>query len=237
MRWLRFTLTSTVVVIAGVITALKFGDTHVRQLSAQVDELSREKARLVAYAERLSASRRVAQVHVVVQREDPQGGTVNTLLWQEIGADGVIGEPRLLKARGTLVYFEALVIKFEHVYVGQGDEQRGTSLAMFRRVFGDRQAPESVPDLDRSAPPAQWDSDVSAGHQAELWQRFWDLADDPHLAATYGVRVAQVEAPAVRLRAGQIWEVRLDAGGGLNLRKISEPLRRHAGGTEAVRSP
>ena len=55
-----------------------------------------------------------------------------------------------------------------------------------------------------------------------LWQGFWDLIEDARLREELGVRVAQIEAPAVPLDEGQIWEVTLDAAGGLNL-TLKEP--------------
>jgi hypothetical protein len=127
-----------------------------------------------------------------------------------------------VEAVGELVYFESLVIKFEPRLVGEGDPQRGTSLAMFRRIFGDCQAPESVPELDRSARPPLDESDADGALHAELWARFWELVDDPRLAREFGVRVAQCEAPAAPLRVGQVWELMLDAAGGLNLRRIDD---------------
>ena len=132
----------------------------------------------------------------------------------------MLGKPVAVEAYGTLVYFEAAVVKFARQHVEEGDPQRGTSLAMFRRIFGDCQAPESVPDIDRAArPPTEEDKESAALH-AELWERFWEMIDDPELAERYGVRVVQCEAPAVPLKSGQIWEVAIDAAGGLNLRKI-----------------
>jgi len=208
------------VIATATFTAVRFGGIEARRLRAEVDELEQEKQRLREYAQRLGASRRVAQVDVVKQRVDRQGRTVSTLLWQEIGAAGTLGKPLAVEAVGDLVYFESLVIKFEPYYVGEGDAERGTSLALFRRIFGDCQAPESVPELDRSARPPLDISPGSAALHDRLWRRFWDMVDDPRVAAEYGVRVAQCEAPAAPLHAGQVWEVVLDAAGGLNLRRI-----------------
>jgi len=53
-----------------------------------------------------------------------------------------------------------------------------------------------------------------------LWDRFWNLAEDPSEARQYGVRVAQCEAPGVAVEPGQVWEVTLDAAGGLNLKRL-----------------
>lgn len=220
MKWLKFTLACALVVATATFTAVRFGGLEARRLRTEVDRLEQERRRLVEYAQRLSASRRVAQVDVVRQRVNRRGETVSTLLWQEIGGDGRLGRPLAIEAVGELVYFESLVIKFEPHFVGEGDLRRGASLAMFRRIFGDCQKPDSVAELDRGAcpPPAEPDGD-DAPH-AELWRRFWEMVEDPQLAAEYGVRVAQCEAPAVPLRAGQTWELTLDAAGGVNLRRI-----------------
>ncbi len=222
MRWVKFAVGAALLVGVAVVTAVKFGSQEVRQLQQQVNQLQQERRKLVEYAARLSSARRVAQVDVVRQYRDAAGNPVTALLWQEIGSDGNLGRPVAVEAVGELVYFEALVIKFAQQFVGEGDPERGASLAMFRRIFGDRQAPESVPDLDRMARPPVSDSASPAALQDELWARFWDMIDDPQLAARYGVRIVQCEAPAVPMKTGQIWEVTLDASGGLNLKRIGQ---------------
>jgi hypothetical protein len=225
VKWARNTVAIAVVVCAAIATAIKFGDWESRRLSARVNELEQEKTRLADYARRLSASRRVAQVDVVRQRVDANGRTVSTLLWQEIGTDGTRGKPVAVEAVGKLVYFEALVLKFTYAHVAAGDPQRGLSLALFRRIFGENQAPENGQELDRTVRPPVITAaaeQAAASAEAALWQRFWQFVDDPRLAGEYGVRIAQVEAPGVPLSAGQIWEVSLDAAGGLNLRKLAQ---------------
>ena len=223
MKWIKFTTFCILIVGAAAYTAIHFGGWEVRRLEAEVDHLQEERRRLAEYAQRLGAVRRVAQVDVIRQHLDDSGRLVNTLLWQEIGPDGLLGKPLALETVGEQVYFEAFVIKFETRFVGEGDPLRGASLAMFRRVFGESQIPESVPDLDRlSHPPLRTDP-ATTDFQRMLWQRFWEIADQPRLAEQFGVRIAQCEAPAVRLAPGQTWEVALDAVGGLNLHRIGDP--------------
>jgi hypothetical protein len=229
MKWLRFVFGSIIVVAAAVFTAVQLGDWEVRRLNRQNEELQREKATLLEFARRLSASRRVAQVTVDAQRKTPEG-IVNALTWQEIGAEGAIGAPQKLETRGELVYFEALVIKFNVTLPTGPLPPEGaepgipTSLALFRRIFGDGQSPASVAELDRAArPPSRVSDDAAA--EAKLWARFWEMVDDPRVADRFGVRVAQIEAPAVPVKAGQVWEVTLDAAGGLNVRKLREATR------------
>jgi hypothetical protein len=228
MKSLKTTLTGAGLFLVACLMVVQFGNFESRQLRKKMAELERERNLLMDYAERLSASRRVAQVTVQRQQLDSAGRPVSTLLWQEIGADGVLGQPQRIEVVGTLVYFEAWVIKFTHELIAKNEAPRSASLALFRRVFGDHQAPESVPQFDRASRPPTQESEESETLHGRLWKRFWELVDDPRLAGQYGVRVAQCEAPAVPLKEGEIWEVTLDAAGGLNLRKI------HHGDTLAI---
>lgn len=224
MKWFKFVLGSAIVVALATFTAVRFGGIETKRLRAEVDTLEQEKQRLVEYARRLDASRRVAQVDVIRQRTDDAGRTVSTLMWQEIGLDGTLGKPLALETIGDLVYFDALVIKFKQQLVGEGDPERGVSLALFRRVFGEQQAPDSGAEIGREARPVCSLTPNVAKFHDELWGRFWEIAENPKVAARYGVRVAQCEAPAARLKAGQIWEVALDAAGGLNIRRLKAAL-------------
>jgi hypothetical protein len=93
---------------------------------------------------------------------------------------------------------------------------------MFRRVFGDQQTPDTGSLIDSQArPPVDNPREANALHD-RLWALFWQMIDDPKLAQQYGVRVAQVEAPSAPMKKGQVWEVSLDAAGGLNLRRLPD---------------
>ncbi len=218
LKWTKTIVAAVVGVLLLVIAQDQFSDS---QLSAKVDALQQERTRLLKFVSRLSASRRVAQVTVLDQLRGEQGATITQLMWQEIGDDGLLGEPTRVDAVGEVVYFEAYVVKFDHQLVGDGDPDRGTSVAMFRRIFGDRQSPSSAKLLKPLNEPV---ITVADGPPADgpLWDRFWELVESPEVAKSYGVRVAQCEAPAVRVRTGQVWEVVLDAPGGINLRKLRD---------------
>jgi hypothetical protein len=131
-----------------------------------------------------------------------------------------------VEAVGELVYFEAAVVKFDHELVGKGDADRGSSIAVFRRVFGELQLAAEAPPLDSLAVAPRLER-TNGNPDDRISQLFWDLMENPDLASQYGVRVAQCEAPAVMLREGQIWEVSLDAAGGVNLRIIGHHKSGH----------
>lgn len=203
-----------------ILLLLQFGQLEARRLAREVDRLEKEKAELVLFAERLTASRRVAQVNILTQQRDESGRTATSLRWQEIGEDGRIGDPFEIQVFGSQVYFEALIVKFAHRYVGEGDAERGRSLALFRRIFGDQQVPETGIALDRGTLAPIVAQPVLTDRRASFWDRFWDLVNDVEESHRLGIRVAQCEAPAVRVEPGQTWEVTLDSAGGLNIKKL-----------------
>ena len=225
IRWIKLGAGAIVLSAAAAFTTNHFKVFEVRRLRSQIGDLEREKAEMLLYAERLQAARRLAQVNVIDQRWSDADGAVTVLRWQQIGESGALGHPELIELKGTQIYFEAQVIKFEHDLIGRAAPDRQTSLAMFRRAFGDRQAPETGVPLDQTAPVGDSENSSSDALEARLWKRFWSLSEDPESAVEYGVRVAHCEAPSVRMKPGQVWEVTLDAAGGLNLRLMSEQHR------------
>lgn len=215
-------ISRSILVTAGAIVLLLLAYVRLspRADHARISALEEERAELLAVVQRLSASRRVAQVSVLKESPGEHGWPVKRLLWQEIGDDGLISEPSYVDVEGDVVYFEALVIKFDHRLVAESDASRERSVALFRRIFGDRQAPASLPEIRRID---VWPLESLEGPpdpEAQLWARFWDLVESPALAREFGVRVAQCEAPGVPMKAGEVWEVSLDTAGGLNLKKI-----------------
>jgi hypothetical protein len=191
------------------------------RLARQVEELQREKTELAEYLRRLCTSRRVAQIDVLDRGIEASGELVTRLSWQEIGEDGVLSRPKFIEVLGNLVYVEAMVIKFEFEHVATGDAEKGASVAVFRRVFGERQSPDSGPILAPRVAPSEDGRGPGAADDPRFAQ-FWDFVDDAELAAKHGVRVAQCEAVGAHLRPGEIWEVTLDAAGGLNLMKLRD---------------
>lgn len=219
MRWARFVIACMLTAASAAFVAVRFGDWRVQQLESAVVKLEKEKSDLRDFASRLSASRRVGQVNVLEQALDATNRMLTRLRWQEIGATGVLDEPREIEAVGKQIYFEAFVLKFEPTLVGTGDKERGESLALFRRIFGDNQMPSSAIEFERAARPHTSTQPAKTNDDA-LWTRFWEFTENPQLASTFGVRVAQIEAPAISVSQGDVLEVTLDAAGGLNVRKM-----------------
>ncbi len=131
-----------------------------------------------------------------------------------------LGEPVDVEIEGKLLYIDALVIKFSDQYVEGGDALRGTSVCIFRRLFGEEQKPSDGAVLDRTGtrPLPYRGDDLPDPFYDELWERFWDYANDPEAAAAQGVRAVHGEAPYMELRPGKTYRVELRASGGLTIR-------------------
>ena len=215
-KWLRLGIGAVLLGLGVGVGVNQFGALEVRRLTAQVDELEKQKAQLTEFVKRVSASQRVAQVDVLEQREDVDKRPIMVLRWQEIARDGTLGPPQTIEALGKQVYFEGMTIKFDMEHVGAADPDRANSLVMFRRVFGELQPPDTGYDISRASAARE-----KSPAETTLWNQFWQIVEDPRLAAKYGIRTAQCEAPAVPMSKGQTWEVALDAAGGLNIRKIT----------------
>ena len=183
-------------------------------------DVERDNRRMRDMIARLGTEFRVADV-VVTSQEGPRGRdrrtTFRFLAYDRMGN---ALQPRSYTIAGDVAYFDALVLKFEDRYVGDADALRGRSLHLFRRVFGEYQAPDDGFPLDAASVDGVPEAlRVGAGNfEEELWRDFWKFAADADFARTKGVRVAQGEAVYTRLEAGCTYRLTIEADGGINIR-------------------
>lgn len=188
----------------------------------QIHELKQKNELLQQFVARLSGDRRVADLLVL---EKSPGGT-RTLLFVEYDRAGQPLPPRQFVVEGEMTHIDAMVIQFERGYVSEGDPLRGQSIALFTRIYGDRQTPADAPRIDEPGriPYLYRQSDPQvAAFEQQLWADFWGLAADPEAAAQRGVRVAFGQGVWGPLDLDKLYTISLDNAGGLTLQ--SEPLR------------
>jgi hypothetical protein len=189
-----------------------------------IEEKSRHIQELRVRLALLKIDHRAARIEVVSQEElEGKPGVVQTTIrFIEYDREGnPVGAEQELTIEGTRLYLESLVIKFEDDYVEAGEFLRGTSLCLFNRVFSERVAPVDGVAIDRTGthPNAYSPGDSEDEmFQAELWERFWEYANDPEAAAEKGVRAIHGEAPFMEVRPGRTYEVELRSSGGLSIR-------------------
>lgn len=226
VRFAQWMVGLAVVFASGLATVLLLSPSEADRLRKDNEAQAKKIFELHRSIERLTAESRVAEIHVADQVRAGQmvegqaaAADRTSIEFIEIDREGHPLPSRKFDIADTVIFFDALVIKFDHDFVAEGDALRGKSLALFRRIYGEHQQPSEghwvdpagdVPNIFRVHPEV---GDV----ERELWTKFWDFATDPSLAARNGVRVAQGEAVYVPMRKGEVWTLTLQNDGGLNL--------------------
>lgn len=195
-------------------------------IETQTHELAAKEERIQALdaaLELLKVDHRLAEIRVLEQTTGADGVVETRVRFVELGPDGEpIGPGLEAVVRGRTVYVETLVIKFDDRFVEGGDALRGTSICLFRRLFGEEQRPaEGVPiDAAGEQPLVYAGDEPPPPLHRDLWSRFWEYANDPELARERGVRAIHGEAPFIELRPGRRYHVELRASGGLTIRSL-----------------
>lgn len=223
LHWLGKTLGLLGFIVVGSVGIWYYQD----RFSArhQIEKLEEEKRILQNVVQRLSDEKRVAEV-LVTDQKTVDGVLHTTLLFVEYDRNGQSLPPRSFIVEGQMAHIDALVIKFDRHFVSEGDPLRGHSIALFTRIYGDKQTPASaapidkpgqIPEIYRGADPR-----ISQFEQ-ELWKDFWKLADDAEFRAEHGVRVANGQGVWGPFEPDKLYTITLESDGGLNI--ASEPLR------------
>ncbi|MFT5731959.1 MAG: putative coiled-coil protein SlyX [Planctomycetota bacterium] len=188
-------------------------------ITLQTEEIQR----LELAKQLLRLDHRVASIRVVRQGPSLDGsGVVETeIVFTELNDSGEpIGEGESMVIKGTRLYIDGLVIKFEDDYIEAGDALRGTSVCLFQGLFSDKVSPENGIKIDSKVPhplPFQGDN-LPDPLYTHLFEKIWDYANDPVEARRLGVRAIQGEAPSIEARPGKTYRVELRQSGGITIK-------------------
>jgi len=191
-----------------------------RALQAKDDEIFKLNAsikKLELAIRYLKIDHRVARFVAVDQTKDEETGEMSSLIeFVELNDEGhPIDTPRQFRIRGDTVYVDSWVVKFEDKYVEQADLERGTSLLLFKRIFGSGQKPDDGYPLDEvgSAPRAYARGGKMSDFERKIWDDFWNIANDPERAKQLGIRAAHGGAPFMKIEKGKSYRILLRASG------------------------
>lgn len=188
-------------------------DVEIKQLNQAVEKLETSIGLL-------KVDHRVARLTAVDQNKDPTTGELTTLVeFVELNDEGhPIDAPHQFRIRGDTVFLDNWVVKFDDKYVENADLERGTSLVLFRRIFGEMQQPVDGFPLDEvgSAPKAYQRGGQMSDFEKKIWGDFWAIANDPVKAEKLGIRAAHGLALSMKVQKGKSYTVQLRASDGLS---------------------
>jgi hypothetical protein len=201
-------------------------DAEVGRLSGQVAEQTQQIEQLDLSLRLLKRDHRLARISVLDQHETPDKKLMTKIRFVELDDENrPIDKPRDFTLEGDVVYVEAWIVKYLDQHVEKGDPARGTSICLFKRLYGEFQEPSAGFALDsaRSRPAAYSNGAEMPEFEREIWERFWDYANEPDKAQRAGIRAAHGEAPFVKLRPGKSYLIDLRASDGLTIRTEETP--------------
>ena len=204
--------------------------------NAQIVDLNEDIRQKQAEIQRLDTAlrlhkmeRRLARITVLDVVEDEESGkVVSSIGFVELNEmDEPIGEPRRFELEGQMIYVDYLVVKFEDKYVEQADLQRGTSICLFNRIFGEFQKPRDGFSLDEPGqrPGSYERGSVMSEFEAKIWSDFWQIANDPKRAAEMGIRALHGDAVSIKVQKGKTYRITIRAAGGPEIQVEDQDLR------------
>jgi len=195
---------------------------RIAEQQTQIDDLNVQVKKLETSLAFLKVDHRVAKFTALDQTKDEATGDVTTLIeFVEVNDEGApIDTPRQFRLPGDTVYIDAWVVRFKDEYVEQNDLERGSSLMLFKRVFGNDQKPEDGYPLDEvgSTPRAYARGGKPSDFEKKIWDDFWAIANDPARLDELGIRSGSGVAPNMKVQKGRTYEIRLRAAGDPEMR-------------------
>jgi hypothetical protein len=202
---------------------------QVEKLSSELKEKNVQIEKLETAMHLLKTDQRLAQLRVIgIQRDDAGKALKSIMEFVELSPHGdPLSPPKPIELPGDLIYIDNWIVKFDDKYVEKGDVERGTSLCLFRRIFSEDILPSEGIPLDEIGmrPQAYARGSKLSDFEKQLWNDFWEFANEPQKAAQMGIRAANGEAVSIKVREGKAYNISLRSSGGLSI----EPIDRASG--------
>jgi hypothetical protein len=199
--------------LAAAAAEIEQKNVRIQEQSAEITQLGRELEKVETSLAMLKVDHRIARLSAVDQTKDDATGKIATLVeFVELNDEGQpIDTPRQFRIPGDTVYIDAWVVKFDDKYVEAADIERGTSLILFKRLFGNDQKPDDGFPLDQQgvAPKAYARGGKMSDFQKSIFDDFWSIANDKAKADEKGISAAYGDAGYMKVEKGKKYTVKV----------------------------
>ncbi len=191
---------------------------EISDLEVEVTEKETEIQRLDMALRLHKMQRRLARLTVLDIAQDPDTGKqFSDIEFVELNDSGdPVGQAKRFRIDGDMIYVDYWVVKFEDKYVELADLERGMSICMFHRIFGELQKPKDGFYLDEpgTRPGAYTRGGVMSDLEKKIWDDFWTIANDSGKAAELGIRALHGDAVSIKVTKGKSYKVTVRAAAG-----------------------
>ncbi|HOY08585.1 MAG TPA: hypothetical protein PLB05_00725 [Candidatus Omnitrophota bacterium] len=202
------------VFVCGIIVAAAWGGRQIYNEYIQKNKI------LNLMISRLEADSRIAEVLVTDVVFNPMTQKhMTTIKFLEYDALQEPMPPKYFTFSGNIIQFQSLVVRFDDVYVKQGDPLKGKSAYLFWKVFvlDGRNTEEYIVTPVHSIPEGYKVPGGDHDFEQKLWREFWSLALDSKKAISKGIKNAQIEAPGTKFVPGVLYTLKIEHDGGIRI--------------------
>jgi hypothetical protein len=152
----------------------------------------------------------------VISQETKGGILLTTIKFVETARDDKLKKilEKQYTIEGDIVYFDALIVKFGDKMVMDG---RAKALYLWRRVYGEKMAPEEGFVIEEPGAEPRRYSDLLAAlpvKQRQLfWSSIWDLANDPEKLKEFDIKAIYGNVVYSKLKPGLIYVFKISSTG------------------------
>ena len=152
----------------------------------------------------------------VISQQTKEGELFTTVRFVETARDDKLKTilEKEYTIAGDIIHFDALIVKFGNKMVMDG---RSRALYLWRRVYGEKMAPEEGFAIEEPGAESQRYSDMLGALPIEqrqmFWSNIWDLANDPEKLTEYDIDAIYGNAVYSKLRTGLIYIFKINSTG------------------------
>jgi len=196
------------VVLAYFGRGFYYGAMTIHQLLAENKHLKRAITNLT-YEEQIGYAKVIAQ-------KTKDGQLFTTIRFVETARDDKLKTilEKEYTIEGDIIHFDALIVKFGDKMVMDGKTK---ALYLWRRVYGEKMAPEDGFVIEEPGAEPQRYSDLlkalSIKQRQLFWSNIWELANDPEKLKEYDIKAIYGNVVYSRLRKGLIYIFKISPTG------------------------
>jgi len=203
---------------------------QIARQQSEISDLNATVAQQAATIERQATAMRLLKrdqrkAIIAVLDQTGEGDDLKTTIrWVELDENDQPIDERTFDLKGDIVKVDAWVVKFDDQYIEEADLIRGTSICLFRRIHGEFAQRDEVHVLDEvgSLPRVYRRGKRVSDFERDIWDDFWEIANDPDRAEEMGIRAAHGEVVYNKVRPGKKYKLELRASGGLTMKPLED---------------